>query len=181
MIGAFSGPRGRGMSNFSAKHRRLPLQTHCINRRHAVLALGSAAIAFALPPLAFANPFAEQPLHQRARVLRQAALTIPAATPGSPPAVTGADVNVQARGVFGIDWVISGNDTITLMLLSGNQKTQLMSGRQVGGEPLIRFEIEGPETAGHSVNVSPGNYFIAFLNRSSSEVRMLYRASLVPY
>ncbi len=112
-------------------------------------------------------------------MLRQTTLVVPAA--GSQPGVSGADVNVQARGIFGIDWVIAGNDTVTLLLLSEPQKSQLVSGRPIAGDPLMRLEIEGPETAGHSVNVMRGNYYVAFLNRQPQDVRLLYRTSLVPY
>ena len=158
------------------------LEEHArIDRRLVVQAIGAGALAFALPFPAIANPFADQPLHPRAKILRQTNLTVPGTKPGSPPGVAGADVSVQARGILGVDWVISGNDVVTLLLLTGGQKTQLMSGQQVSGDPLMRLEIEGPETAGHSVNVRPGNYYVAFLNSSAQTANLLYRTSLVPY
>lgn len=151
-----------------------------VDRRCALQAFGALAFVVAAPFPVRANPFADQPLHPRAKVLRQAALVVPAAKGGAPPGLTGADVDLQARGIFGIDWVIAGRDTITLMLLSGSQKNQLMTTRQISGDPLMRFEIEGPETAGHSVVVKPGRYFIAFLNSTTTDVQLIYRTSLVP-
>lgn len=152
-----------------------------VDRRFVLKGFGALAFSLVGSSAVCANPFADQPLHPRAKILRQTTVVVPGAKAGSPPGLTGADVDVQARGIFGIDWVITGPDTITLMLLSGSQKNQLMSTRQISGDPLMRFEIEGPETAGHSVNVQPGRYFIAFLNGSATDVRLLYRASLVPF
>jgi len=151
-----------------------------VDRRFALKGFGALVFALVGPSAVCANPFADQPLHPRAKILRQTSIVVPGTKAGSPPGLTGADVDAQARGIFGIDWIIAGRDTITLMLLSGSQKNQLMSTRQIRGDPLMRFEIEGPETAGHSANVLPGRYFVAFLNSSSTDVRLLYRASLVP-
>lgn len=182
MIGTFSGPRGSGMSNkyFCVKNH-LTLHTPAVSRRLAVFGCVSAAFTLSLPRAALSDPFAGQPLHQRARVLRQASLVVPAPPAGAPVGVSGADVIIPGRGSFGIDWVIAGNDTVTLMLLTASQKAQLTGGRPLGGDPLMRLEIEGPETAGHSANVTQGNYFIAFLNREPSEARLLYRASFIAF
>jgi hypothetical protein len=159
----------------------MPRRHALVGRRFLLQGSGALIITLVGPRVVSANPFADQPLHARAKILRQSTVVVPRTKASSPPGLTGADVDVQARGVFGIDWVMAGRDTITLMLLSGSQKNQLMSARQISGDPLMRFEIEGPETAGHSVNVQPGRYFIAFLNGSTSDVRILYRASLVPF
>jgi hypothetical protein len=150
--------------------------------RREMLLIGAGAFASASLPaaLAWAGPFDSLALDRRARVLRQGPVVVPAAS-GAGPGVAGADIVAPRRGFLGIDWVIAGKIDVTLMLLTARQKMQLSGGGRPSGEPLMRFDIAGPETAGQNAQVSQGNYYLAWLNRAQRPVQLLYRASFLPF
>src|SRR5690348_12384834 len=150
--------------------------------RREILLIGSGALVYASLPVAFAQagPFDSLELDRRARILKQGPVAVPAAS-GAGPGVAGADIVAPRRGFLGVDWVISQKIGVTLMLLTARQKVQLSGGGQPSGEPLMRFDIAGPETAGQNAQVSQGAYYIAWLNRAPRPVQILYRASFLPF
>jgi len=151
------------------------------SRREVLLIGGGAFICAVLPVVvAVAGPFDSIELDRRARVLRQGPVAVPGAS-GTGPGLAGADIVAPRRGFLGIDWVISEKIGVTLMLLTARQKMQLAGGGQPSGEPLMRFDIAGPETAGQNAQVTQGSYYVARLNRAQRPVQILYRASFLPF
>lgn len=151
------------------------------SRRQVVLIGAGSFICAMLPTaVAFAGPFDSIELDQRARILRQGPVAVPGSS-GTGPGLIGADVVAPRRGFLGIDWVISSKIDVTLMLLTARQKMQLSAGGQPSGEPLMRFDIAGPETAGQNAQVSQGSYYVVWLNRARRPVQLLYRASFLPF
>lgn len=152
-----------------------------VSRRQILAGFQTACLASLLAPVAaWAGPFDSLELDRRARVLKQGPMVIPAAS-GAGPGAAGADILAPRRGFVGIDWVITGGVEVTIMLVTATQKAQLTSGRQPNGDPLMRFDVKGPETAGQNAQVGMGNYYVAFLNRAQNPARVLYRASFLPF
>lgn len=149
--------------------------------RRSVLQSGLILFGLGWPARSNAGPFDSLELDRRARILYQGPITIPAPTSSSPAGVAGADIVSPRRGWIGIDWVMSEKREITCMLLSGRQKMQLLQGKQPGGDPLMRIDIDGPETAGQNAQVGRGSYYVAFLNREATAAMLLYRASFLPF
>ena len=145
--------------------------------RRALIRL--AGISCILVPLAaLADALDTVAVDPSARILRKALATVPAANPpGSSFGVIGADISIPGRGFLGLDWSIEGRHEVTLMVATAQQKNQLLAGHQPAGDPLMRLNIQGPETAGQDVPVGAGAYFVAFLNREPAPVQILYRAS----
>lgn len=149
--------------------------------RRGILQGGLAVLVLGWTARSHAGPFDSLELDTRARVLYQGPITIPTPKSGSPTGLAGADIVAPQRGWIGIDWVISDKREITCMLLSGGQKMQLLQGNQPSGDPLMRIDIDGPETAGQNAQVGGGSYYVAFLNRGTTPATFLYRASFLPF
>lgn len=102
---------------------------------------------------------------------------IPAPVRSAATGVTGVDIAAPGRGWINVDFAVQDKRKLRLMVVAEKQKAQLLAGRQLPGEPLVRIDIQGPETASHSARVTQGNYFLAFLNRESTSFEVVYRTS----
>jgi hypothetical protein len=150
------------------------------DRRQVLQAIGLITIADALPADAAAGPLDTQQLDRRAKVLKMDTLIVPGSG-ANKPGLAGADVVAPGRGFLGIDWAIQDKHELTVMLLTGQQKIQVSKGQQPVGDPLLRVDIQGPETAGVNVQVGAGTYFIAVLNRKPPPASIVYRTSFVAF
>jgi hypothetical protein len=120
-------------------------------------------------------------LDKRARILRRTTVSIPPPSNGSPVGMVGDDIVVPDRGYVGIDWAAPRDCKVTLVLVPASQRDHVPSGRVPDAELLLRFDIKGPETAGQNALVNRGDYYLAFLNRTRSPVRLEYRTSFLSF
>jgi hypothetical protein len=157
-------------------------ETPTAQSRRMVLKAGFVLATAFLPRLAKtavlgeAGPIESLALDERARVLKQETVSVPASSGGS-PGIAGADIYAPARGLIGIDWALPESREFTVMIVTQQQKNILVAGRVPNEDPLLRADVEGPETAGATVVVNGGSFFIAFLNRAPRPVSFVYRAS----
>jgi hypothetical protein len=117
-------------------------------------------------------------LDPSAKVLRQGSIVVPGRNPGGTAGSAGSDLFSPARAWLKIDFALEDKAELTLMVLTQQQKISLSRGQPLIGDPLARVPIEGPETASHTMTVDQGNYFIAFLNDETRNIRIVYRASI---
>jgi hypothetical protein len=151
------------------------------HRRQALRAIGVTTIAAVIPAKVWAGPLDALELDRRARVLKQGTLVVPPPGALGEPGMAGADITTPGRGFLGIDWAIEDTRELSVMMLTVEQKSQVAKGQRPTGNPLLRVDVQGPETAGQNVEVVRGVYFLAFLNRESTTARLVYRTSFLPF
>jgi len=117
------------------------------------------------------------PLTPGAKVLRKGYVSVPARSSNG-PGLAGMDIYSPARAWLDVDFSVTEKADLTLMILTQRQKDQLSRGVRLSEDPLARVDIEGPETANHSIIVRQDNYFVGFLNDSWRPVGAIVRMSI---
>ena len=138
--------------------------------------LAAAVALLAHAPRGYAGPLDSIPLERGARLLREGVVTVPART--NVAGVAASDAFVPQRGWLTIAFALEEKIDLTLMVLTDRQRSQILSGQALIGDPLARISIEGPETATQTVTVdTSATLFVAFVNAASRSVPVAYRVS----
>lgn len=158
-----------------------------VNRRQlgvlgpAIAAFFGVRSALAQAVIGGGGPVESLKLDRRARVLKRQSVAVPPAGRGSTLGIAGADIVAPARGYIGVDWALQDSVELGVLIVTEQQKAQLVAGRQPSQDPLLRVDVDGPETAGQTVIVDRGNYYVAFLNRTARPITFVYRTTFLPF
>lgn len=116
-----------------------------------------------------AGPLDSIPIDPNAKTIQADTIMVPA-NRGS-----GAQIISPGYGILAIDFSVEGNKELLLMLVTGDQYKSMLTGQKPSGDPLMRLTIEG--TASQPITLNGGEYFIALLNKASTDTRLTYRVT----
>ena len=125
----------------------------------------------------FIEPLDTIKIDSAGKILGQATISVLPRAADAAFGLQGVDISAPGRGWLQIDFSISQERELVLLVVDRQQKDQLLAGRDSITNPKARVIIKGPETASHEIVVDREDYFVAFLNYSASPAKLIYRTS----
>jgi hypothetical protein len=119
--------------------------------------------------LASAGDLDAVPLPEGAKILRTSDVSI------DPGRASGSDIFVPTTGTFEIDYAVEPGKKLLITIITNEQYRQIATGHKLEGAALLRAMVSGKGK--ESVQMTRGNYFVAFNDMSGTGIHLSYRAS----